>query len=210
MKIKLLLADDNQLFRELLAVRFSDTADFEVVAEATEGVEIIDKAGLVRPDIALTEVMGPRLNGIEVTKSLQRLYPSIKVVALTNHFDKNIIKGMLEAQSWGYLMKNITFEQLIESLRQIHTGKKRLSPDVQGVLIDDYLDRGGKNTDQLTKREAEILKLLAEGKSIKEISETYFISIKTAGTHKQNIFGKLGFDNTAQLVRYALKNGIVS
>jgi len=117
---------------------------------------------------------------------------------------------MLEAQSWGYLMKNITFEQLIESLRQIHTGKKRLSPDVQGVLIDDYLDRGGKNTDQLTKREAEILKLLAEGKSIKEISETYFISIKTAGTHKQNIFGKLGFDNTAQLVRYALKNGIVS
>ena len=210
MKIKLLLADDNQLFRELLNARLSQTSDLEVVAEAGEGVEILDKTGLSKPDIVLTEVLAPRINGIEVTKSLKRMYPNVKVAALTVHSEKNIIKGMLEAQAWGYLMKNSTFDQLVECLRQIHSGNKRLSPDVQGVLIEDYLERGGIRTDLLTKRETEILKLLAEGKSIKEISETFFISVKTAGTHKQNIFDKLGFENIAQLVRYALRNGIVS
>ena len=210
MKIKLLLADENQLFRELLAERFSQTSDFEIVAEADESDEIIDKTGLARPDIVLTEVLAPRLNGIEVTKSLFRQYPDVKVSALTAHSEKSIIKGMLEAQAWGYLMKSTSFDQLTESLRQIHSGSKRLSPYVQGVLIEDYLERGTNKTDLLTKKETEILKLLAEGKSIKEISETYFISIKTAGTHKQNVFDKLGFDNIAQLVRYALKHGIVT
>lgn len=210
MKIKLLLADENPLFRELLATRISQTTDIEVVAEASVGVEILDKAGLIQPNMVLTEVIAPQLNGIEVAKSLHRHHPNIKVVALTTHTEKLIIKGMLEAHAWGYVMKNITTDQLIEYIRQIHSGSKRLSPDIQGILIDDYVERGGTKTDMLTKRESDILKLLAEGKSIKEISESYFISIKTAGTHKQNIFDKLGFVNLAQLVRYALLNGVIS
>lgn len=211
MKIKILLADENQLFRELMAERFSRTTDMEVVAEVGESLEIMDKVGLIHTDIVLTEVVSPHLNGIEVTKSLQKQFPSVKVVALTTLFEKNFIKSMLEADAWGYLMKNNSFEQISDSLRQIHSGKKYISPDVQSVLIDDYLDRNGtKNVTPLTKRESEILELLAEGKSIREISETYFISIKTVGTHKQNIFQKMGFDNLAQLVRYALINGIVS
>jgi len=211
MKIKLLLADENQLFRELLSERFSETPDFEVVAEAGEGVEILDKVGLINTDIVLTEVVSPHLNGIEVTKSLQKQMPSVKVVALTTLSEKNFIKDMLEAKAWGYLMKNDSFEQISEGLRQVYSGNKRISPDVQNVLIDDYLYwKETKNVNPLTKRELEIMKLLAEGKSIKEISEIFFISIKTAGTHKQNIFEKMGFDNLAQLVRYALKNGIVS
>ena len=211
MKIKLLLADENQLFRELLSERFSETPDFEVVAEAGEGVEILDKVGLINTDIVLTEVVSPHLNGIEVTKSLQKQMPSVKVVALTTLSEKNFIKDMLEAKAWGYLMKNDSFEQISEGLRQVYSGNKRISPDVQNVLIDDYLYwKETKNVNPLTKRELEIMKLLAEGKSIKEISEIFFISIKTAGTHKQNIFEKMRFDNLAQLVRYALKNGIVS
>jgi len=211
MKIKILLADENQLFRELMTERFSRTTDMEVVAEAGESLEILDKVSLIQTDIVLTEVVSPHLNGIEVTKSLQKQLPSVKVVALTTLSEKNIIKSMLEANAWGYLMKNNSFEQISDGLRQIHSGKKHISPYVQSVLIEDYLDRNStKNLAPLTKRELEILELLAEGKSIKEISETYFISIKTAGTHKQNIFEKMGFDNLAQLVRYALINGIVS
>lgn len=210
MKIKVLIADENALFRELLADRLSKTGDIEVVAEAGIGIEILDKAGLIHPDIVLTEVVAPDLNGIEVAKSLLKQHPAVKLIALSNHYDKQIIKGMLEAKAWGYLNKTISFDQLAESIRQVYEGKKRLSPDIQGILIEDYLDRGGKNTESLTKKEAEILKLLAEGKSVREIAEMYFISIKTAGTHKQNIFEKMGFENMAQLVKYALKSGIVS
>lgn len=211
MKIKILLADENQLFRELMSERFSRTDDIEVVAETGDGLEILEKVNYIQTDIVLTEVISHRLNGIEVTKSLQRNNPSIKVVALTNLLEKNFIKSMLEANAWGYLMKNNSFGHISDCIRQIHSGSKRLSPVVQSILIDDYLDRNGKiDYTPLTMRESEILTMLAEGKSIKEISETYFISIKTAGTHKQNIFEKMGFENLAQLVRYALINGIVS
>jgi len=211
MKIKLLLADENKLFRTLLTERFLTTLDIEVVAEAGKFKEILEKASLINPDIVLTEIDSPNLNGIEITKSLQKKMPTVKVVALTNSFEKGIIKCMLEAKAWGYLMKNESFEQIRDNLRKIHSGKKILSPDVQNLLIDEFIDsKGTKNVNPLTKRESEILKLLAEGKSIREISETFFISIKTTGTHKQNIFEKMGFSNLTQLVRYALKDGIIS
>jgi DNA-binding NarL/FixJ family response regulator len=210
MKIKVLLADDSPLFRDLLAERFAVTGDIEIVAEAANTEETLDKIGLTLPDILLTEVAAPGLNGVEVARAIHRKHPEVKVVALTSHFDKYLVKGMLEARAWGYLMKNCTFDQLADSLRCIHDGKKYISPDIQGYLIDDYLSPENKGLEILTKRESEILKLLAEGQSIRQISESFFISVKTAGTHKQNIFDKMGFDNLAQLVRYAMRNGIVS
>lgn len=211
MKIKLLLADENQLFRELLTDRFSETADIEVVAEAGEGIEILDKAALINPDIVLTEVLSHGLNGIEITKILNKEMPSVKVVALTSIRERDFIRGMLGAKAWGYLTKDESFEHLCDGLRRVYSGNMSISQDIQSVLLDDYLDRNKtRESNNLTRRETEILKLLAEGKSIKEISETYFISIKTAGTHKQNIFEKMGFDNISQLVRYALKTGIIS
>jgi len=211
MKIKLLLADENKLFRALLTERFLTTLDIEVVAEAGNCKEILEKVSLINPDIVLTEIDSPNLNGIEITKFLQKKMPTVKVVALTNSFEKDIIKCMLEAKAWGYLMKNESFEQIRDNLRKIHSGKKLLSPDVQNLLIDEFIEsKGSKIVNPLTKRESEILKLLAEGKSIREISETFFISIKTTGTHKQNIFEKMGFSNLTQLVRYALKDGIIS
>lgn len=209
MKIRLLLADENPLFLELLIARFAKTSDIEVVAETGNGKNIFDKLSLVLVDIVLVDVFSLGFNGIEMTKRLQSQYPDVKVVILTNNFSKTVIKDLLDAQIWGYLLKNITFDQLCESLRQISVGKKLLSPDVQGVLIDDYLQKGSKRSMVLTRRENEILRSLAEGKSVKEIAEMNFISIKTAGTHKQNIFDKMGFENLPQLVRYALKNGVI-
>lgn len=210
MKIKILHADDNALFRELLREGFEKTADIEVVAEANTLYDIYDKVNLIKVDIVLTDVFTPGLNGIITTKELQVKNPQVKVVALTNYFEKNVVKEIMEAKAWGYLNKNISFENLCGSIRQIHEGRKCISQEIQNALIEDYLDRGIQKKTPLTKREMEILKLLAEGRSIKEISEKYFISIKTAGTHKHNIFEKMGFDNLAQLIKYAIKTGIVS
>lgn len=210
MKIKILHADDNALFRELLREGFEKTADLEVVAEANSLYDIYDKVNLIKVDIVLTDVFTPGLNGILTTKELQVKNPQVKVVALTNYFEKNVVKEIMEAKAWGYLNKNISFENLCSSIRQIHEGRKCISQEIQNALIEDYLDRGIQKKTPLTKREMEILKLLAEGRSIKEISEKYFISIKTAGTHKHNIFEKMGFDNLAQLIKYAIKTGIVS
>lgn len=211
MKIRILLADNNQLFRELLAERFSKTTDMEVVAEAENSEEVLDKVGLVQSDIILMEVLFPKLNGAELTRSILKSHPNIKVIALTSLLEKQIVKEMLEANAWGYLMKKCTFEQLANNIRQIHFGNKQVSNDVQSILIESYLDRSGINgISILTKRELDVFKLLAEGKSIKEISETFFISIKTVGTHKQNIFEKMGFVNLSQLIRFALDHGYLS
>jgi len=211
MKIRILLADNNQLFRELLAERFSKTTDMEVVAEAENGEEVLDKVGLAQPDVILMEVNAPNLNGVDLTKSISKSHPYIKVIALTNFLDKKIIRDMLEANAWGYLMKKCTFEQLANNLSQIYTGNKQVSMDVQPILIESYLERNCSNgIDLLTKRELDVLKLLAEGKSMKDIAEIFFLSIKTIGTHKQNIFEKMGFDNLSQLIRFAMNHGIVS
>jgi two-component system, NarL family, response regulator NreC len=211
MKIRILLADNNQLFRELLTERFSKTTDMEVVAEAENGDEVLDKVGLVQPDMILLEVAIPGINAAELTKTILKSYPNTKVVALTSLIDKQIIKGMLEANAWGYLLKKCTFEQLALSILQVASNKKHVSTDIQPILIEEYLDRNGLNgISNLTKRELDVLKLFAEGKTIKDISETFFISVKTVGTHKQNIFEKMGFENLSQLIRYALNHGIVS
>ncbi len=211
MKIRILLADNNQLFRELLAERFSKTTDMEVVAEAEYSEEVLDKVGLAQPDVILLEVNAPHLNSVDLTKSINKSHPNIKVIALTTFLEKKIIKDMLEANAWGYLMKKCTFEQLSNSLRHIYTGNKQVSTDVQSILIESYLERNSSNGIAiLTKRELDVLKLLAEGKSMKDISETFFLSIKTVGTHKQNIFEKMGFENLSQLIRFAMNHGIVS
>jgi two-component system, NarL family, response regulator NreC len=210
MKIKVLIADDNQLFRELLTDRFNETTNIEVVAEAEDGPEILQKVKLFEPDIVLMDIGMSRLKGLETTRILKRDFPDVKAMALTARDERNYIKGMLEVGGWGYLLKNCTFDQLVESITKVHSGKKCLSTDVEGIIIEDYLGHNLRGTTVLTEREIDILRLLAEGKSIREISEANFISIKTVGTHKQNIFDKLGFQNLAQLIRYALNNGFVS
>jgi len=210
MIVKVLIADDNRLFREILAIRFRDTTDIEVIAQASDGMEVLEKVRISKPDVILMDIRMPRLNGIETTLALHKEYPEIKVIALTTFNEKIYIKGMLEAYAWGYLLKDSTYEQLVEAIKQVHSGKKYFSSDIEGIIIEDYLGRSPKESVKLTKRESEILKLLADGKTIRDISESLFVSIKTVGTHKLNIFDKLGFDNMTQLIKYALNNGIVS
>ena len=213
MPIKVLIADDNQLFREILARRFTDATDIEIVAQAEDGLEVLEKVRLSKPDIVLMDIGMPRLNGMDTTMALRKKFPDIKTIALTIHDEKAYIKGMLEAGAWGYLLKNCKYDQLVDAIMQVYNGKKYLSTDVAEIIIQDYLEHDSWGTMKLTKlteRESEVLKLLAEGRSIREISEALFISIKTVGSHKRNIFDKLEFENMAQLIKFALKNGIVS
>jgi DNA-binding NarL/FixJ family response regulator len=209
MKISVLLADDNKLFRELLAHRINETDDIIAIGEAEDQVEILSKVKESRPNFVIMDICLPRLKGIETTQMILMEHPSCKIIALTSHSEKIHIKGALTAGVHGYYLKNCTFEHLLNGIRQINEGKKAVGIDVESLIIEEYLGRNTSVSASLTKRETQILGLLAEGKSVREISETLFISIKTVGTHKQNIFDKMGFENLAQLVKYAIKQGLV-
>lgn len=210
MSIKVLIADDNRLFRELLAICFRETTDIEIVAQAFDGLDVLEKVKLSQPDVVLMDIRMPGMNGITATKILYEEFPKVKVIALTTFNDKIYIKAMLEANACGYLLKDSTFEQLEEAVRQVYSGKKCFSAVVEGFIIEDFIGRASQDNTKLTKRESQILRLLAEGKSIKDISESLFVSIKTVGSHKQNVFRKLEFKNMTQLIKYALNKGFVS
>lgn len=212
MPIKVIIADDHKLFREGLSNLLTDANNIEIISQAENGRQVLDQVRFKVPDIILMDIGMPILNGMETTMALRLDYPHIKVIALSMHADKTYVKGMIEAGAWGYLMKNCTYDQLVDAINQVYSGKKYLGADAAEVIIQDYLDqetRGISKPAELTERESEILKLLAEGQAIREIADKLFISIKTVGTHKQNIFDKLGLENTAHLVKYALKNGII-
>lgn len=210
MPIKVLIADDHQLFREGLTNLLADAADIEIVAQAENGQEVLEKVRFSKPDIVLMDIGMPILNGIDATIALRKEFPDIKTIALSMHDEKTYIKGMLEAGAWGYLLKNCAYDQLVNAIIQVYNGEKYLDTHATRVIIQDYLKNDSQGMKQLSERESEVLKLLAEGRSIREISEKLFISIKTVGSHKQNIFDKLEFENMAQLIKFALKNGIVS
>lgn len=213
MSIKILIADDHQLFREGLINLLSDTPEIEVVAHAENGKIAVEKAINFKPDIVLMDIGMPVLSGIDATALLKSKMPDIKIIALSMHSDKHFIKGMLEAGANGYLFKNCTYNQLIDAIETVIAGKKYLSDEITEVLIDDYLDKGEsteEGIEDLTEREFEVLKLFAEGKSTRDISEQLFVSVKTVGTHKQHILKKLNLKSTVDIIKYALKKGIIS
>ena len=213
MSIKILIADDHQLFREGLINLLSDSSEIEVIAQAEDGKETIIKAKKFNPDIVIMDIGMPIMNGVEATEILKKELPDIKVIAISMHSDKHFIKGMLEAGASGYLLKSCTYDQLIEAINAVYSGKKYLSNKITEVIIHDYLGKEEEipnNDPKLSERESEILKLFAEGKTSREISELLFVSVKTVGTHKQHILEKLELKTTTDLVKYALKKGIIS
>lgn len=213
MSIRILITDDHQLFREGIVNLLSASPEIEIVAQAENGLEAIEKAKKLKPDIVIMDLGMPGMNGVEATQILQKELPQIKVLALSMHSDKQYIKEVLEAGAYGYLFKNCTYDQLIEAVNTVSHGKKYLSDKITEVLIQDYLGREDdvhNNNADLSERESEILKLLAEGKSTREISDMLCISVKTVGTHKQNILEKLNLKTNADLIKYAIRKGIVS
>lgn len=212
MAIKVLIADDHQLFREGLVNLISSAPDIEVIGEAKDGKEATEKTKELKPDVVLIDIGMPEMNGIEATRILKKQQSEVKVIAVSMHSDRQFVKGILEAGADGYLLKNCTYRQLINAIKSVVEGKKYLSDDITEMVIQGYLDPAEEvndNQSDLSERELEILKLYAEGKSTREISEKLFISVKTVGTHKQHIFEKLGMKSNADMVKYAIKEGLI-
>lgn len=212
MKIKVLITDDHQLFREGLANLLFSAPDIEVIGQAENGKDAIEKAKHFKPDVTLLDIAMPKMNGIEATRELKKILPELKIIAVSMHSDKQYVKGVLEAGADGYLLKNCTYRQLTDAIKTVYSGKKFLSEDITGIVIDGYLNSSSSESNVfslLSEREKEIFMLFAEGKSTREIGDKLFISVKTVGTHKQHILEKLKLKTNADVVKFALKQGLI-
>lgn len=212
MKIKVLITDDHQLFREGLVRLLFSAEDIEVVAEAEDGLDAIEKVNHYKPDVLLIDIAMPEMNGIDVTRILKNKMPELKIITVSMHSDKQYVRGALAAGADGYLLKKCTYRQLTDAIYTVHSGKKFLSGEITEMVVNGYLEPSNNDSDAyslLSEREKEIFILYADGKSTREIGEELFISVKTVGTHKQHILEKLNLKNNSDMVKYALKKGLI-
>jgi two-component system response regulator NreC len=213
--LRILLADDHTLLRQGLRKILQERPDWEVVAEAGDGREAVRLTLAVRPDIAILDIGMPLLNGIEATRQIVRRLPDIHVLILSMHANEAYIIKALKAGAKGYLLKDSADTDLIRGVAAVASGKSFFSPAVAKVMLDDYVrhlaEKGiADRFDSLSEREREIFQLVAEGHSNKEIAELLSVSPTTVETHRAHILQKLDVHNTAELVLYAVRRGVIS
>jgi two-component system response regulator NreC len=214
-KLRILLADDHTLLRQGLRKILQERSDWEVVAEAGDGREAVRQTLAVQPDIAILDIGMPLLNGIDATRQIVRRLPDIHVLILSMHANEAYIIQALKAGAKGYLLKDSADTDLIRGVVAVASGKSFFSPAVAKVMLDDYVrhltEKGlADRFDSLSEREREIFQLVAEGHSNKEIAELLSVSPTTIETHRAHIFQKLDVHNTAELVLYAVRRGVIS
>lgn len=214
MKIHILLADDHTILRAGLRMMLNAQPDFEVVGEAQDGRQAIQEAQRLQPDVILMDITMPDMNGIEATRQIKKLLPETKVLVLTMHEHDEYVFQALRAGASGYMLKEAADTDLISALRVIQNGQFYLSPTAQSVMVGDYLQRvrTGEEKDSyssLTEREREILKLVAEGYTNNQIAERLIISPKTVDTHRTHVMDKLNLHSRAELVKYAMRRGLL-
>lgn len=214
MALKVLLADDHKIVRDGLRTLLEKHDDIVVVGEAEDGREALQLSRKLQPDVVVMDIAMPDLNGIEAARQLLSEYPGIRIAALSMHSDKRFVSEMLKAGASAYLLKDCAFEELITAIRTIITGKIYLSPGIAGVVIEDYIRRGSSVESSvfslLSDREREVLQLMAEGRSTKEVAAHLNVSIKTVETHRTNIMTKLDIHSIAELTKYAIREGLTS
>lgn len=211
-KIKVFLADDHKILRESLVILLSQKENIQVVGEAGDGQEAYRKITQLKPDVAVLDISIPRLNGLDLAVRLKSELPEVRTVILTMHKTEEYVTKALCSGVRGYVLKDNALEELIECIETVSAGKMFLSQDVTGFVVDGFLSGlrdTGLQTEGISSREREILQLLAEGKSNKDISEELNLSIKTVETHRANIMRKLNLRNLADLVLYAVRNHII-
>jgi DNA-binding NarL/FixJ family response regulator len=208
---KILLADDHRIFRDGLRTLFQQAGD-EIVAEAGDGLTAVDLCARHHPDLVIMDVSMPGLNGIEALRKIKGKNPDITVIMLSMHDDLQFIVESLRAGAAGYLLKESAFEELAMAIRTINTDGTYLSSAIADTVIRDYLAQRptskAKSFSVLTPREREVLQLIAEGKTTKEIAGHLELSAKTVETHRQQVMDKLGLHSIAQLTKFAIREGI--
>ena len=215
MAIRILLVDDHKIIRDGLRALIGKHPEFELAGEADNGTLAVEMAGELKPDVVIMDLSLPKLNGIEATQRICRDFPEIRVIALSMHSDKRFIVGMLNAGARAYLMKECSFEELHCAIRAVIDGNKFLSPEITSTVIDDYLRQISFYSDpyarcDLTARESEVLKHIAEGCSTRQVADLLEISVKTVESHRQNIMDKLEARSVAELTKYAIRLGLTT
>jgi len=216
-RYRIVLADDHQMFRRGVKRIIQENEELEVVGEASDGLQLLEIVKTSPPDMVIVDVSMPNLRGLEATREIKMTYPEIRIIILTMHKDREYLYHALSAGAEGYLLKEDADVELFAAIKTIRQGGSYISPLLAPQLTDIFLERqrprdgeGKLPSEILTTREREIIKLIAEGKSSKEIAGLFFISSRTVQHHRANIMRKLNFKKTADLVKYAIQKGYTS
>ena len=212
MRIRVLLADDHRLFREGLRTLLGQQADVEVVGVAVDGQSVLTQVVACRPNVVLMDVSMPGLNGLEATRHLRADHPDVAVLMLSMHADRRFVVEALRAGALGYLPKDCEISELCDAIRAVHRRQLYLSQSIADCVVRDYValtgDRPESAFSVLSAREREVLQMLAEGRSAKEIAGALRVGIKTVETHRKNIMDKLDIHSIAELTKYAIREGV--
>jgi len=208
MPTRIVLADDHVLVRQGLK-SLLERENFQVMGEASDGQEAVKLIETHHPDIAIMDISMPILNGIDAARGLSRSAPKTKVILLTQHEEEQYIHEALEAGVKGYVLKNQVANDLIQAIRQVCRGEFYLSPGISRAVMEAYRNKSERPADPLTVRERQVLQLIAEGKSTKDTASVLGISVKTAESHRMRLMQKLNIHETASLVRYAVRRGLI-
>ncbi|HBS87034.1 MAG: hypothetical protein A2W91_02340 [Bacteroidetes bacterium GWF2_38_335] len=215
-KIKIMLVDDHEVVINGIRTVLKGVEDIEVIEDACDGDMLLKKLKYLTPDLIMMDLSLPKKSGVEMTRLIRVEYPKIKIIIFSANINEESIFDAIKAGANGYLSKDASREQIIDAIRRVMEGEKVLSDSISNTLLINYIEKdkkqekfSEKKVDGLTKREIEILKLIAEGHTYKEIAEELFISFRTVETHKNNIMYKLELKNTVDLVKFAIKNKLV-
>jgi DNA-binding NarL/FixJ family response regulator len=211
-KIRVMIVDDHALVREGISALLKMYQDVEVVGEASDGSEAIDNAARLKPDVILMDIAMPGLGGLEATVEIKKRNPEFKIIVLSQYDDKEYVSRFLKANVSGYLLKRAVGGELIDAIRAVARGESYLHSSIASKVIDGYVGKDVERSDpyeRLTDREKQVLKLIAEGNTHKEIATILGISAKTAIAHHTNIGEKLGIHTKAEIIKFAIQKGII-
>lgn len=213
MKIRILLADDHTILRDGIRSLIEDEPDMEVVGEAEDGITVVKLADSLKPDVILMDLAMPLLNGLEATRQIRKNNPHAKILILTMHENEEYIRQVLAAGAMGYILKDAAARELLGAIRAVNKGEVVLSPAITRLIVTDYLRWGDlspqDSADGLTDRERQILQLIAEGYTNKQIADILSISIKTVQAHRLNLMKKLDLHDRGELIKYAIQKKII-
>lgn len=214
-KMRVLIADDHTIFRDGLRAILEAQPDIEVVGEARDGNEAVEKVREMKPDIVLMDITMPGMSGLEATRQIKKQNPTINIVALTMHEGEEPFFQMIEAGASGYFVKGGSSADLVAALRTVQQGDVYLYPSLAKRLLHDFVKtvrtgKGEETSDGLTEREREVLKLIAEGRTNQEVADALMVSVTTVQTHRAHIMAKLGLHSRTELVKFALRRGLIT